>query len=235
MQTTGVQAQVAQDSAQPAALFTFCDIPAEDELEFNEWYNREHMRDRVLALPGFKRGRRFMALDASPKYLAFYEANDASVFRSKAYVDLISQPDPSSRHFILRFRNPIRTIARMSATLGEGEGSVILVQLLAPRDGAADALRRVLIDDMMPRVHAERGIIAVRLIERDPEVLAVSGTRHVRQGDRTLDWAVIIEAGDTPELSRVAQTYLDPATIERHGGQATSAPMLLRLIYRVSP
>src|SRR5262249_39779670 len=142
---------------------------------FNEWYNREHMRDRVLALPGFKRGRRFVAVDAAPKYMALYEAHDPSIFRSQAYVDLISNPDPASRHFILRFQNPIRTIGRMSASIGEGEGSTILVQPLKPEDGSAESLRRFLIEDVMPRIQKEPGIIAVRLIERDPSLLAVSG------------------------------------------------------------
>lgn len=219
----------------PAVLFTFCDIAPEDEPKFTEWYNREHMRDRILGLPGFKRGRRFVAVKGAPKYLAFYEAHDDAVFRSETYVNLIRNPDPSSRYFITRFQNTIRTIARMSASLGEGEGAVIAVLPLTPQAGKEDALRQALSADVMPRLLAAPGIVAVRLIERDASLQAPSTTGHVRQGDRTLDWALLVEAGETGHLEGAARSLLEPAALERLGAQKPAAPSIYRMLYRVSP
>jgi hypothetical protein len=41
-------------------LITFTEVDPADELDFNEWYNREHIDERV-ALPGFRRARRYVA------------------------------------------------------------------------------------------------------------------------------------------------------------------------------
>lgn len=45
-----------------AILIVWTDIPAEIEADFNEWYNREHLPDRVLRMPGFLRGRRYVCI-----------------------------------------------------------------------------------------------------------------------------------------------------------------------------
>jgi hypothetical protein len=219
----------------PGVLFTFCDIAPEEEAKFTEWYNREHMRDRILGLPGFRRGRRFVALRGSPKYLAFYEAHNDAVFRSERYLALIKTPDPNSSHFIMRFQNTIRTIGHMTASVGEGEGSMLLVLPLTPQAGREQDLRQALVTDVMPRLLAAPGMMAARLIERDVKAQAPSRTGHVRQGDRTLDWGLLVEAGEAGDLDRVARSLLDPAALERLGAQPPAAPLLYRLLYRVSP
>ena len=56
-------------------LIVWTDVAAEIETDFNEWYNREHLPDRILRMPGFLRGRRYVADAASmetagaPKFL----------------------------------------------------------------------------------------------------------------------------------------------------------------------
>jgi hypothetical protein len=219
------------------ALLAWCDIPAVDEPAFAEWYNREHMRDRVLGLPGFKRGRRFVAVDAAPKYLALYETKDASVLQSEEYLALINTPDPASHYFITRFQNAIRTIAHVRASVGEGEGAAMLVLPFSALAGAEASLRTMLLNELMPEIHAQRGIIAARLIERDESALATSRKRHVRQGDRTLDWALLVEADTEGHLAKLAASHLNADRLA--GATANPAiPMksaIFRLLYRVSP
>ena len=55
-------------------LITFTEVNRRDEQDFNEWYNREHIDERVN-LPGFKRARRYVAVKGSPKYFATYECS----------------------------------------------------------------------------------------------------------------------------------------------------------------
>ena len=50
-------------------LITLTEVKARDEREFNEWYNREHIDERV-DLPGFRRARRYVAVKGDPKYFA---------------------------------------------------------------------------------------------------------------------------------------------------------------------
>ncbi len=54
------------------------DLLPEARDEFYEWHNREHMPERA-AIPGFQRGRRYIALDAGPLYFNLYEADTVGV------------------------------------------------------------------------------------------------------------------------------------------------------------
>jgi hypothetical protein len=44
--------------------------------DFYEWHNREHMR---VGIPGFRRGRRYIAVEGAPKYFNLYEADSPEV------------------------------------------------------------------------------------------------------------------------------------------------------------
>ena len=49
-------------------LLTSMDIDAAHEAEFNRWYDREHLEERV-AIEGFLEARRYVAHDGKPKPL----------------------------------------------------------------------------------------------------------------------------------------------------------------------
>jgi len=73
-------------------MIAMIDVEPEWEEEFNRWYDEEHFPDRVNC-PGFLSGRRFVAVDGSPKYLAVYELESPEVMQSEAYKK-ISQQSP---------------------------------------------------------------------------------------------------------------------------------------------
>ena len=52
-------------------LLTSMDVDPLHEAEFNRWYDREHLEERV-AIDGFVEARRYVAHDARPKYLSLY-------------------------------------------------------------------------------------------------------------------------------------------------------------------
>ena len=54
------------------------------EEEFNAWYDTEHVPER-LAVPGFLTGRRYVATDGHPRYLAFYDIETLKVLDSDSY------------------------------------------------------------------------------------------------------------------------------------------------------
>jgi hypothetical protein len=53
-------------------LLTSMDIDAADEEDFNRWYDREHLEERV-AIEGFLEARRYIAYSGSPQYLCLYD------------------------------------------------------------------------------------------------------------------------------------------------------------------
>jgi hypothetical protein len=63
-----------------AALFyVYTDPGSVDEAEFHDWYDHEH-GPRRLAVPGFRGGYRYGALDdAKPPWLVLYDLDSADV------------------------------------------------------------------------------------------------------------------------------------------------------------
>ncbi|TCT06227.1 DUF4286 family protein [Aquabacter spiritensis] len=219
-----------------AVLFTWTDIDPAEEPGFNEWYNREHMRDRILGLPGFIRGRRYENTGSEgPKYLAFYEAWDTGVFQSAAYLAMVGDPDPSSRHYILRFRNVIRTIGRIAHATGEAEGACLAVLPLAPAPEAAEPLDRTLAEDVIPDLMRRPGIVAARTIWRDDSLAARSTGGHVRQGDRRLEAGLFVEATHMVPLRAAIAAVRARAPLAGLSTAPLEGPAFLQQLYRVAP
>lgn len=67
------------------------DLLPEARDEFYEWHNREHMPERA-GIPGFLRGRRYVALDAGPTYFNLYEADSVQVLGGQDYLSRLNSP-----------------------------------------------------------------------------------------------------------------------------------------------
>jgi hypothetical protein len=65
-------------------LLVAIDVDPRHEAELNRWYDKEHITER-MAIPGFLRARRFVALEGRPRYLALYDLASPSVLDSAAY------------------------------------------------------------------------------------------------------------------------------------------------------
>jgi hypothetical protein len=74
-------------------LMVWADVPADQEEEFNRWYNEEHLPER-MAIPGFLAGARYEAVKGGPKHLACYELESAAVLESPAYRRVQANPTP---------------------------------------------------------------------------------------------------------------------------------------------
>ena len=67
-----------------AQLFVWSDIDPDHEADFNQWYDREHMEERVR-IPGFTGARRYRAVSGSARrYLALYRASNLADFTPDA-------------------------------------------------------------------------------------------------------------------------------------------------------
>src|SRR5437667_274194 len=66
-------------------LMVWTDVPADKEAEFNQWYNEEHLKER-LAVPGFLSGARYEAVKGGPKHLALYEFEHPRVSESAPWL-----------------------------------------------------------------------------------------------------------------------------------------------------
>jgi len=60
------------------------------EVEFNRWYDEEHLKERI-ACPGFLGVRRFRAIEGAPRYLALYELESLRALETEQYLAVINK------------------------------------------------------------------------------------------------------------------------------------------------
>ena len=57
------------------------EVEPEWEDEFNRWYDQEHL-PALMSVPGYLSGRRYVAVEGAPKYMAFWEIESLEAYRS---------------------------------------------------------------------------------------------------------------------------------------------------------
>src|SRR5215471_17994871 len=106
-------------------LVVFCEVKARNERDLNEWYNREHIDERVN-LPGFHRGRRYVAVRGSPKYLATYECDTVEDLAP------LANQTPWTQSVMAKFTKFSRITLRVQADLAHGAGGAVAAVRFTP-------------------------------------------------------------------------------------------------------
>jgi hypothetical protein len=181
-------------------LLTSMDVDPSHEAEFNRWYDREHLEERV-AIEGFLEARRYIAHAASPKYLSLYSTGTFEVLDGAAYRTALAQQTDWSKANIARFENMIRAVARITISRGTGRGAALGIVRLRPLAGGEDRLRAALRDALDPDTFD--GIISMHLMESDP-VLSKPLTDNPSGSDPGAgDWFVLIDGTNVNAISAV--------------------------------
>ena len=189
-------------------LLTSMDIDPSDEVEFNRWYDREHLLERV-AIDGFLEARRYVAHAGSPKYLCLYSTATFEVLDSPTYRTVLMNPTDWSKTTLARFKNMIRAIARITVSRGAGRGAALGIVRLRPRAGGEDKLRTALRDRLDPE--KLDGIIAMHLIESDPALSRPISDDPPVSDPGSGDWFVLIDATDVRAVSAAITDRLGDA------------------------
>jgi hypothetical protein len=179
-------------------LLTSMNIDAADEAEFNRWYDREHLEERV-AIDGFLEARRYVAHDGNPKYLSLYSTETFEVLDSPAYRTALANQTAWSKANITRFQNMIRAVARITISQGSGRGAALGIVRLRPPTGGEDKLRVALAEQLDPA--QLDGIISMHLIESDPALSKPITDDPSAPNPGAGDWFVLIDATDVGAIS----------------------------------
>jgi hypothetical protein len=185
-------------------LLTSMDIDAANEVDFNRWYDREHLEERV-AIEGFIEARRYVAHTGSPKYLCLYSTATIEVLDSPTYRARLASPTDWSKETMARFENMIRAVARITLSRGQGRGAVLGIVRLRPEAGSEAALRETLEAKFDP--DACDGIISMHLLESDPKL---SGpTAEIPSASAGAgDWYVLIDGTNVDAVSALLTARL---------------------------
>jgi len=194
-------------------LLVWMDIAKAEQADFNEWYDKEHLVDRV-SVPGFLNGRRFQALAGGPEFFAVYETREPATLTSAAYRDRLQHPTPWTRRIMPLFRNTIRGVCEQTSRAGYGTGGVLATLRLGPEPARRWPLRQWLGETGLPRIAGLPGVLAVCLAEGVAEPAAKNATAEVdlRGGpDRSVDWVVLVEGIAQEPVERAARALLADA------------------------
>jgi hypothetical protein len=180
-------------------LLTSMDIDAAHEEDFNRWYDREHLEERV-AIDGFLEARRYLAHAGSPKFLFLYSTKTIEVLDSPPYRARLGNPTEGSKRNMARFKNMIRVVARITASRGVGRGAKLGIVRLRPEAGHENALRAELTTKLDPA--DLDGIISMHLIEADAK-LSGPTTEIPAAGSGAADWFVLVDGTNIVAITSV--------------------------------
>lgn len=207
-----------------AALAIWTDIAPEIEADFDEWYWREHMPER-LAVPGFRRGRRFRAIDGAPRSFACYDLASLETIVSSAYLERLNRPTTWTKRVMPGFRNTTRAVFRIGASVGQLAGAAALTMRLSPRPEQRVGLTEYLQRTCLPALHARPGIVRAQLWLAEPVAAPSTREATLRGGaDAPSDWAVIVEGTTAEDLVPVRDEFT--AATSPFPRSAATAPII---------
>jgi hypothetical protein len=198
-------------------LLVFNEVKSRHERDFNEWYNREHIDERVN-LPGFTRARRYTAVKASPKYLATYECDTVEDLATPGYLALLADQTPWSKAVMARFTHFKRMTVRVRLDLAHGEGGALTTVRFTPQPAMARQLTDWL-KDVLPTVIARPGMVGAAVTENDIEIAnapaAQSSMDHPKVDQA--EWVVLLEGADPDVTAATAQALFKTAALKSFG------------------
>lgn len=179
------------------AVAIWHDIAPEGRAEFYAWHGREHMPERVR-IPGFRRGRRYIAARGAPEFFNLYETASPAVVVGADYLARLNAPTPWTVATVRHFRNVARSLCEVAATAGEGQGGLMATFHYALPDGAAATHRARLKAHIVPAVAAEPGIAGCHLLVADEAASAVETAEKKVRAQKNLvpQWILLVEAWD---------------------------------------
>jgi hypothetical protein len=210
------------------------DITDSAEAEFVRWHIREHIPERV-GLPGFLRGRRYVAHRGHPKYFNFYETETPQSLESPSYRARLNAPTPWTQAVVKEFRDTSRTICEVVLSLGAGEGAWIeTIQIGAVGDRSA--FSRLVASTLTKDIIERDGIVGVHF-GRGVEGRVNTSTAESKlrnQPDARCEWILLIEATDNGFLEALRAGPCSEGALRRLSPDATVDRGIYRFQYGLS-
>lgn len=217
--------------ANDGILAIWHDVGAEVGDDYERWYFREHLPERV-GVPGFVSGRRYEAVSGRPRFLTCYEGRNPEVFVSKPYYDRLNDPTPWTTEVLRHFRDTSRTVCRRTWEAGDVRGAwAVAIRIDRSGEGAAEAR-----DALAGRVAAleERGrawvedwrVLRAELWRREalPSPAPTAEAKLRAAPDRFIEGALLAHFAREGDARSVAEEGADAA-----GGEAGVYRLLCEL------
>jgi len=179
-------------------LITSMQVLPEEDADFNVWFDKEHLPERV-EISGFLDGRRYESTNGSGRYLQIYNTVDAAVLNSAAYHKVLDNQTAWSKHHIPRFIRPTRVVGQLVESRGYARGAAVTLIRLRPTPGAR----------MLPALHGflglldQAGVTSVHFVEGDAELSKPLMTNVPYVGSE--DSYIIVETSNIADGEKIGE------------------------------
>jgi hypothetical protein len=176
------------------AVAIWHDIAPEGRAQFYAWHGHEHMPERV-AVPGFLRGRRYVAIDGEPEFFNLYEVDATATLTGPDYLARLNAPTPWTVSTVPHFRNVSRSLCRVAASEGDGEGGLVATFRYDIDVARAGAHVERMANDTLQRLANAPGVAGAHLLIADDAASAVETVEKKLRAEPNLvaRWIVLVE------------------------------------------
>ncbi|MBU9843607.1 DUF4286 family protein [Rahnella ecdela] len=151
-------------------LFVATNVAEQDEADFNKWYDREHVEERVR-IDGFLSGTRYQLISPAVqgrKYLGLYQTESLNSFSTDAYRAAFTCQSPWSVASLDKMVNPMRRVCAVEAVVGFGSGChLAIIPLSTFVAGGALTVR---IAQLGETLFSEPGFVRSRMLTPDVQL-----------------------------------------------------------------
>jgi len=182
----------------PGILAIFNNAAPGRESEFEEWFQHEHLAERI-AVPGFLLGRRYEAVSGRLRYFNFYLTESASVLKSAAYLERLDHPTPMTKTVMSGiFKDMNRTVCHRTVRVGAMRGAAaIAVRFMEPVDPTT---LRITLDELIKDRAVACGEIWSAVSANE---FPVSEEERLRGGDKKIEACLYVETLRIEEAERI--------------------------------
>ena len=190
------------------AVAIWHDIAPEGREAFYAWHGTEHMPERA-AIPGFLRGRRYVAIAGAPAFFNLYETATTAVLSGRDYLDRLDHPTPWTVETVRHFRGVARSLCEVAHSRGAGEGGLIATFRYDVSDASAAAHRAEMAAALDALAQAA-GVAGAHLLVADEAASAIETAEKRARGTATAvpRWIVLLEGwGDAVPFEAQARAF----------------------------
>lgn len=190
------------------AVAIWHDIAPEGRAAFYAWHGHEHMPERA-GIPGFLRGRRYVAIAGAPEFFNLYETTTTAVLAGRDYLERLNHPTPWTVETVKHFRGVAHSLCEVAHSRGDGEGGLCATYRYDVPDAAA-AKHRAAMRDALDRLVEAPGVAGAHLLVADTDASAIETAekRARASGTEIPRWVVLVEGwGDADAFTALAQGF----------------------------
>lgn len=200
-----------------AAMLLSFDIVPEAIAEHDDWHTHEHLPER-LAIPGFLRGSRWVALQGEPKYFVMYEVKSLEALVSSAYLQRLNNPTPWTSKVMPSYRGMVRGLCAVEASYGVGTGHTGLLIRFDTDANSKSGLMQWLNKEVLPPLPMQPGLGGAHLLQA-AAAPPMTNEQRIRGADASFGTAVWVTGYSQSSIEALTEGALSTHLLEAHGAR----------------